>query len=47
LGYPRAALLAYAIALVTYNLKLAAVHHSENSAAFPGRRDGPVKGMTF
>jgi hypothetical protein len=25
--------------------QLAAAHHSENTAAFPGRQDGPIKGM--
>ena len=27
--------------------QLAAARHSENSATFPGRQEGPVKGMAF
>jgi hypothetical protein len=27
--------------------ELAAAHHSENTVGFPGRQNGPVKGMTF
>jgi hypothetical protein len=28
-------------------LQLTTARHSEKSAAFPGRQDGPVKGMGF